>query len=46
MGKLSQYARNRIIFLHKASNSIVNIAKILEKDGIQTSRNGVSSFIA
>ena len=46
MGKLSQYARNRIISLHKASNSIVNIVKILEKDGIKTSQNSVSSFIA
>ena len=45
MGKLSQYARNRII-LHKASNSIVNVVKILEKVGIKTSRNSVSSFIA
>ena len=46
MGKLSQYARNRIISLHKESNSIVNIVKILEKDGIKTSRNSASSFIA
>ena len=32
--------------MHKASNSIVNIVKILEEDGIKTSRNSVSSFIA
>ena len=43
MEKLSQYARNRIISLHKASNSIVQTVKILEKDGIKTSRNSVSS---
>ena len=46
MGKLSQYARNRIISLHMANNSIVSIVKILEEDGIKTSRNSVSSFIA
>lgn len=46
MGKLPQYARNRIISLHMANNSIVSIVKILEEDGIKTSRNSVSSFIA
>ena len=47
MGKLSQYARNRVISLRIANNSIVNIVRILqEEDGIKTSRTSVSSFIA
>ncbi|CAB4007133.1 Transposable element Tcb2 transposase [Paramuricea clavata] len=47
MGKLSQYARNRVISLRMANNSIVNIVRILqEEDGIKTSRTSVSSFIA
>lgn len=45
MGKLSQYARNRFFFLREANNSIVNIVKILEEDGIKTSRNSVSTFV-
>jgi hypothetical protein len=37
MGKLSQYARNRVISLRMANNSIVNIVRILqEEDGIKT----------
>ena len=45
MGKLLQYSRNRIISLHASNNSIVNIVKILEQEGVKTSRNSVSSFI-
>ena len=45
MGKLSQYSRNRIISLHASNISIVNIVKILEQEGVKTSRNSVSSFI-
>ena len=46
MGKLSQYTRNRIISLRASNNSILNIVRILQSEGIRTSRNSVSSFIA
>ena len=47
MGKLSQYARNRIISLRAANTSTVKIVKVLqEEDGIKTSRTSVSLFIA
>ena len=47
MGKLSQYARNRIVSLPAANlTSISKIVKILENDdGIKTSRTSVSLFI-
>ena len=46
MGKLSQYTRNRMISLRESNNSIVTIVRILQSEGIRTSRNSVSSFIA
>ena len=46
MGKLSQYTRNRIISLRESNDSILNIVRILQSEGIRTSRNSVSSFIA
>ena len=46
MGKLSQYARNRIISLRAANTSVVKIVKVLqEEDGIKTSCTSVSLFI-
>ena len=45
MGKLSQYTRNRIISLHVSNKTIVNIVRLLEEEGVKTSRNSVSSFI-
>ena len=45
MGKLSQYTRNRIISLYAWNNTIVNIVRLLEEEGVKTSRNSVSSFI-
>ena len=46
MGKLSQYARERIVSLWSSLVPITKIANILVEEGIQTSRSAVSLFLS
>ena len=46
MGKLSQYARERIVSLWSSLVPITKIANIFVEEGIQTSRSAVSLFLS
>ena len=45
MGKLSEFARNRIVSLKSSGTSITKIRNILE-EGIKTSRPAISLFLS
>ena len=46
MGKLSQYARKRIISLHSSGINRTKIQKALDQEGIKTSRSAISLFLS
>ena len=46
MGKLSPYARNRVISLQSSSVDITKITDIFQEEGIRTSRSSVSLFLS
>ena len=46
MGKLSVYARNRILSLRSSGVNIQKIKDMLEEEGIETSRSAVSLFLS
>ena len=46
MGKLSRYARERVVALHSQKVSVTRIRDILEEEGIKTSRGPVSLFLS
>ena len=46
MGKLSQYARKRIISLHSSGINQTKIQKALDQEGIKTSRSAISLFLS
>jgi len=46
MGKLSEYARNRIISLRSSGTTQTKIKDLLEQEGIKTSRSAISLFLA
>ena len=46
MGKLSQYARERIISLHSSGINRTKIQKALDQEGIKTSRSAISLFLS
>ena len=45
MGKLSTYARNRIVSLKSQALSVVRIAEALKEEGIETLRSAVNLFL-
>ena len=45
MGKLSMYARNRIISLRNSGKKIMSISSIIKEEGIQASRSAVFEAI-
>ena len=45
MGKLSSYARNRIVSLKSSGMSVVKITEALREEGIETSRSAVNLFL-
>ena len=45
MGKLSTYARNRIVSLKSSGMSVVKITEALKEEGIETSRSAVNLFL-
>ena len=46
MAKLSMYARERAVALHFSGKNVTQIKKMLESEGIKTSRSAVSSFLS
>ena len=46
MGKLLQYARKRIISLHSSGINQTKIQKVLDQEGIKTSRSAISLFLS
>ena len=46
MPKLSLYARQRVVTLHSAGINRTRIAKLLEEEGIKSSRSAVSLFLS
>ena len=46
MGKLSEFARNRIVSPESSGTSITKIRNILKEEGIKTSRPAVSLFLS
>ena len=45
MGKLSEYARKRVISLRSSGTTQTKIKELLEQDGIKTSRSAISLFL-
>ena len=46
MGKLSEYARKRIISLRSSGTKQTKIKELLEQEGIKTSRSAISLFLS
>ena len=46
MVKLSMYARERVVSLHSSGKNVTQIKKMLECEGIKTSRLAVSLFLS
>ena len=46
MGKLSEYARKRIISLRSSETTQTRIEELLEEEGIKTSRSAISLFLS
>ena len=46
MGKLSEYARKRIISLRSSGTTQTKIKELLEQEGIKTSRSAISLFLS
>ena len=46
MAKLSMYARERAVALHFSGKNVTQIKKMLECEGIKTSRSAVSLFLS
>ena len=46
MGKLSLYARNRVISLQSSGVNITKITDILREEGVTTSRSSVNLFLS
>ena len=46
MAKLSTYARERVVALHSSGKNVTQIKKMLECEGIKTSRSAVSLLLS
>ena len=46
MAKLAMYARERMVALHSSDKNVTQMKKMLECEGIKTSRSAVSLFLS